>query len=128
MIFGEKSERQDQSSFFFLENIIILKSLPRAPEFEYAPLSVLVTIFVVFVIPVSVFSILYSSVLQTFFIETHFSQANFFATPKKGSSPRINLSDSAIFPKIKVFSKKKKGLHFDFISDFPVFSQNQGVL
>ena len=39
MILGEKSERRDQSSFSFLENINFWKSLPRAPEFEYPPLS-----------------------------------------------------------------------------------------
>ena len=38
MILGEKSERQDQSCFSFLENINFPKSLPRAPEFEYPPL------------------------------------------------------------------------------------------
>ena len=36
-------------------------------------------------------SIVYGSVLQTFFIKTHFPQPNFFATPKKRSSPRIDL-------------------------------------
>ena len=36
--FGEKSERRDQSSFSFLENINFWKSLRRAPEFEYPPL------------------------------------------------------------------------------------------
>ena len=42
MILEEKSERPDQSSFSFLENIKFnfLKSLPRAPEFEYPPLLV----------------------------------------------------------------------------------------
>ena len=39
MILGEKSERQDQSSFSCLENINFWKSLPRAPEFEYTPLA-----------------------------------------------------------------------------------------
>ena len=38
MIFEEKSERRDQSSFSFLENINFQKSLPRAPEFKYPPL------------------------------------------------------------------------------------------
>ena len=38
MILGEKSERRDQSSFSFLENINLWKSLPRATEFEYPPL------------------------------------------------------------------------------------------
>ena len=37
MILGEKSERRDQSSFSFLENVNFWKSLPRAPEFEYPP-------------------------------------------------------------------------------------------
>ena len=41
MILGEKSERRDQSSFPFLENINFWKSLPRAPEFEYPPLVVM---------------------------------------------------------------------------------------
>ena len=38
MILGEKSERRDQSSFSFLENINFWKSLPRAPQSEYPPL------------------------------------------------------------------------------------------
>ena len=38
IISGEKSERRDQSSFSFLENINFWKTLPRAPEFEYPPL------------------------------------------------------------------------------------------
>ena len=38
MILREKSERRDQSSFSFLENINFWKSLPRALEFEYPPL------------------------------------------------------------------------------------------
>ena len=38
MILGEKSERRDQNSFSFLENINFWKSLPRAPEFEYPTL------------------------------------------------------------------------------------------
>ena len=38
MVLGEKSERRDQSSFFFLENINLWKSLSRATEFKYPPL------------------------------------------------------------------------------------------
>ena len=37
MIYREKSERRDQSLFFF-KNINFWKSLPRVPEFEYPPL------------------------------------------------------------------------------------------
>ena len=40
MIFGEKSERRDQNSFSFLENINFSKPLPRGPEFEYPPLQI----------------------------------------------------------------------------------------
>ena len=38
MILGKKSERRNQSPFFFLENINFWKFLPRAPGFEYPPL------------------------------------------------------------------------------------------
>ena len=41
MILREKSERQNQSSFSFLENINFCKSLPRVPEFEYPPLVIM---------------------------------------------------------------------------------------
>ena len=39
MILGEKSERLDQNSFSFLENINFWKFLPRAPEFKHPPLA-----------------------------------------------------------------------------------------
>ena len=41
VILGEKSNRRDQSSFSFLENINFWKFLSRAPEFEYPPLPLL---------------------------------------------------------------------------------------
>ena len=47
MILGEKSERRDQSSFSFLENINFRKSLPRASEFEYPPLNIYLYIYFV---------------------------------------------------------------------------------
>ena len=39
-----------------------------------------------------------------------------------------SISDSAIFPQRSRCSLNKKGLHFDFISDFLFFFQNQSVL
>ena len=64
---------------------------------------------------------IYASVLQTFFIETHFAQPNFSRPLKKGLHLK-SISDSAIFPPTSRCSlKKKKGLHLKSISDSAIF-------
>ena len=67
--------------------------------------------------------LLFAAVFFKLFIETHFAQPNFFATPKKGLHLK-SISDSAIFPPTSRCSlKKKKGLHLESISHSAIFAQ-----